>query len=203
MDTGRRSSGDPAQLLLIRHGQSLWNQQRRWQGSADPPLTDEGRAQAVAAAEMVGSVDGIWASDLQRAAESAEIIAAQLGVGPVQLHPGLREAGIGPWQGLTVEEIDEGWPGYRLEGRRPAGAEDGDLVERRLLSAVRHIAHESTGQVLVVTHAGCLYAIRRSLGLSFIRYGNLAGFHLSIDRSGALRIGDSVALIQAEIPESL
>ena len=55
----------------------------------------------------------------------------------------------------------------------------------------------------MVTHAGCLYAIRRSLGLGFIRYGNLAGFHATVERTGTLHIGDSVALVDAEIPESL
>ncbi len=57
----------PSRLLLVRHGQSEWNAAGRWQGQADPPLTDLGRAQARAAARAIGGVDAVFASDLQRA----------------------------------------------------------------------------------------------------------------------------------------
>lgn len=99
-------------LLLIRHGQSEWNADGRWQGQADPPLTDLGRAQARHAARSLGVVDAIVASDLQRAAETAAIIAEELGVGPLVLEPGLRERDAGEWSGLTRAEIERDWPGY-------------------------------------------------------------------------------------------
>ncbi|HQV59031.1 MAG TPA: histidine phosphatase family protein, partial [Ilumatobacteraceae bacterium] len=174
-----------------------------WQGSADPPLTDTGRAQALAAARQLGDVEHVWASDLERAAETGQIIATALGLDQPQLHPGLREGGLGPWQGLTMEEIDAGWPGYRQDNRRPAGAEDPDLVEQRVLSALRQIAASTPGRVLVISHAGCLYALRRSIGLGFIRYGNLCGFNASVDGQSMIRVGTSVALIDAAAPEGL
>lgn len=191
------------QLLVVRHGQSVWNREGRWQGDADPPLTDHGRAQARAAARVIGSADRVWASDLQRAAETAAIIASEVGAPPPNLHPGLREGSIGPWQGLTIEEIDRSWPGYRADGRRPTGAEDPDLVERRVVSALHHIVNESAGRVVVVTHAGALYAVRRSLGLSFLRYGNLSGFRATIDDQGGIAIGESVMLADGVIPDAL
>ena len=55
-------------VLLVRHGQSEWNADGRWQGQADPALTDLGRHQALHASRSLGSVDAIVASDLQRAA---------------------------------------------------------------------------------------------------------------------------------------
>ena len=58
-------------ILLVRHGQSEWNLSGRWQGQADPPLTELGRMQAREAAQNVGSIDVIWSSDLQRAAATA------------------------------------------------------------------------------------------------------------------------------------
>ena len=99
-------------VLLIRHGQSEWNADGRWQGQADPPLTDLGRHQALHAARNLGTVDAIVASDLQRASETALIIAEALGVGPVVLEPGLRERDAGEWSGLTRAEIERDWPGY-------------------------------------------------------------------------------------------
>ena len=99
-------------VLLVRHGQSEWNAAGRWQGQADPPLTDLGRHQALHAARNLGVVDAVVASDLQRASETALIIAEALGVGPVVLEPGLRERDAGEWSGLTRAEIERDWPGY-------------------------------------------------------------------------------------------
>src|SRR3954464_6700209 len=90
-----------SRVLLVRHGQSEWNAVGRWQGQADPPLSDLGRAQARAAARSLGSLDAVYASDLQRATETALIIAEQIGIGPVILDPDLRERDAGQWSGLT------------------------------------------------------------------------------------------------------
>src|SRR5436309_8138951 len=99
-----------SRVLLVRHGQSEWNAVGRWQGQADPPLTDLGRQQARAAAHSLGSLDAVFASDLQRATETAVIVAAQLGIGPVVLDPDLRERDAGEWSGLTRDEIHERYP---------------------------------------------------------------------------------------------
>jgi len=110
--------------LLTRHGQSEWNALGRWQGQADPPLSDLGRRQAHEAARSLGTVDGIWASDLQRAAETAVIIGDDMGVGPVVLDADLRERDAGEWTGLTRAEIERRYPGFLPDGRRPASAVD-------------------------------------------------------------------------------
>src|SRR5688500_8423312 len=85
----RRAGGPPStchgnsvlrpmtRLLLVRHGESEWNAVGRWQGWADPPLTELGLEQARLAAKAVGAVDLIVASDLERAWHTAEVIAAE------------------------------------------------------------------------------------------------------------------------------
>ena len=190
----------PVRLLLIRHGQSTWNAQRRWQGSADPPLSDVGRAQARAlAAAIAGSgVDAIASSDLERARETAAIVAAELGVSaPVRLEPGLRERDVGDVSGLTVEEIDARWPGLldqwragTLE-RMPNG--EGDITPR-VMGALRALAADPPGQVvLVVTHGGVIGAIDRHFGIAYERIGNVTGrwYHLA---GGELEAGERLVV---------
>src|ERR1051325_541049 len=94
-----------SRILVVRHGQSTWNADGRWQGQADPPLSDLGVAQAEAAARTVDGVDVISASDLERAHHTATILAA-----PRQLEvvadARLRERDAGEWTGLTRVQID-------------------------------------------------------------------------------------------------
>src|SRR2546423_4412840 len=109
------------QALILRHGESEWNTQRRWQGWLDVPLTAEGESQAAIRARHLAR-DGfrprvVYSSDLVRAARTAEIIAAHLEV-PVVTDRGFRERHGGEWQGHTVDEIDAGWPGLRARWRR-------------------------------------------------------------------------------------
>jgi len=176
----------PTRALLVRHGQSEWNLVGRWQGQADPPLTSLGHRQAQSAARSLGTVDAIWASDLQRAAETAAIISGDLGVGPIVLDPDLRERQAGEWQGLTRAEIDEQYPGYLEplpddagEGwmpQRPPGWEsDEDLMVRASRALLRIRREVGPGEVLIVTHAGLLYLVERTLGADGERLANLDG----------------------------
>lgn len=192
-------------ILLIRHGQSEWNLLGRWQGQADPPLTDLGRAQARSAARRLGVVDAIWSSDLQRAAETATIISGELGVGPVVLDEDLRERQAGEWEGLTRDEIEDRYPGWLSppDGsapRRPPGWESDDLLAARVHRALRSI-HDAVGpgEVLAVAHAGLLYTVERELGSDGSRLGNLEGRWVDLlDDQGTLarsaRLGDRVTL---------
>src|ERR687894_1848010 len=105
-----------AGLLLVRHGESRWNARGRWKGWADPPLSDLGRAQAEAAAPAAAPVDAVVSSDLQRARETAELMAAVLEVDDVLVETDLRERDVGDFTGLTRAEIEERWPGILSQG---------------------------------------------------------------------------------------
>ena len=98
-------------ILLARHGETEWNREGRWQGWADPPLNDAGRAQARTLAEELRTIpfDAVYASDLRRARETAVIVAAPHAV-PVLTDAGLREIDVGSWSGLTRREIEERFP---------------------------------------------------------------------------------------------
>lgn len=182
-------------VLVLRHGESEWNAVGRWQGQADPPLTEEGLLQAYEAGQQLGAFDAVWASDLQRASYTAAVIADAIGVGPVQLDVRLREASFGPWQGLTRAEIEEGWPGYLAEHRRPDGAEAPGAVVARALEALRDVATGCVGgEVLVVSHGGLLRAVRRSLGDDDPHVPNLGGNWFTVHGDGTVRVGEAVQL---------
>ena len=152
-------------ILLARHAETTWNRERRFQGHADSPLTEEGRAQARALAdELAGrEIAAVYASDLSRAAETAEIVAERLDL-PVHLDSGLREVDVGEWSGLTWPEIEERFPeGVELHRTRGYGWERGesnDEMAERVLGALRRIAHDQAGrQVLVIVHGGGMRAV--------------------------------------------
>lgn len=164
-------------LLLARHGETDWNRARRWQGHADRPLTDRGRAQGAALAERLADVglDAIYASDLQRARETAAFVAARQGLEVIELRD-LREVDVGSWEGLTREEAEERFPaGYRRWLAGGTGWDDGETYEQmsaRVLTAVGQIAavHEG-GRVLIVSHGGPIRAIHgAALGLGVDAY---------------------------------
>jgi probable phosphoglycerate mutase len=178
----------PTRVLLVRHGQSEWNASGRWQGQADPPLTNLGRLQAQEAANALGALDAIWASDLQRAAETALTIANALGVGPVVVDEDLRERDAGEWSGLTRDEIDERFPGYLADHRRPPGWESDEDLLARGLRALRRIGREVPGgDVVAVTHGGLIYTIEGHLGEPMMRIANVEGRWVIVE-------GDKVTL---------
>ena len=200
-------------VLLIRHGQSEWNADGRWQGQADPPLTDLGRQQALHAARNLGVTDAIVASDLQRATDTALVLSNELGVGPIVVDEGLRERDAGEWSGLTRAEIERRWPGYldpspadeRVgspdgERRRPPSWESDEALLVRVREALGRI-HDLAphGEVIVVTHGGVIYAIEGALGAPFDRLANLAGRWVEIGPGGELRVlGERVVLVEPE-----
>lgn len=185
-------------LLLVRHGQSTWNVERRWQGQADPPLSDHGRQQAVIAAAALGNVDVIVSSPQSRALETAMIISAQLGVGPVQVHEDLRERSAGEWSGLTTDEIEERWPGWIDSDQRPAGWEYDEPLLARALAVFATVLEEYAGaDVLLVSHGGLIVAVEAHLRVSDGRIPNLHG-RLMHHVDGQLLAGDRLELIPPE-----
>jgi broad specificity phosphatase PhoE len=199
MSSSPSGAQPPTRVLLVRHGQSEWNAEGRWQGQADPILTDLGRLQAREAARALGAVDAVWASDLQRAVETAAIIADHLGVGPVVVDPDLRERDAGEFSGLTRPEIAARYPGFLDDGRRPPGWEPDESLVARALRALRAIAAEVPGgDVLVITHGGLVYALEQHLGEEFVRLANAEGRWLDVGPGATLRLGERVLLSAPE-----
>jgi probable phosphoglycerate mutase len=181
-------------LLLVRHGQSEWNALGRWQGHADPPLTELGRQQARHAAERLTPLARIVSSDLRRAAETADIIGAHWSAGVPVRAAALRERDAGPWQGLTHDEIEEGWPGYLGSGQRPDGFEGDASLLARVIPALVALDGSADGPTLVVTHGGVLRALERHHEIVSERVPNLGGRWYRV-ADGALRPGEPVVLV--------
>jgi probable phosphoglycerate mutase len=168
-------------VLLVRHGQSTWNATGRWQGHADAPLSELGRAQAASAVAALPKVDAVWSSDLARARETAEILGAGLGL-EVRVDARFRERDAGAWTGLTRPQIDAGWPNYLIEHKRPAGFEHDEEVIARVLEGLAevHLTHAG-GEVLVVAHGGVLRALERRCGEVDRAFPNLGGRIFEVD----------------------
>ncbi|MGI8793570.1 MAG: histidine phosphatase family protein [Acidimicrobiales bacterium] len=159
-------------FLLLRHGQSTWNAEGRWQGWADAPLSARGESQAVEAADHLRSLGltGAVCSDLQRAKRTAEIIAEALGLGEPTVEAGLRERDVGPFTGLTKAEIRARWPeAFDPEtghvARPPEGETDDDLLARVLPALVRIETALAGERVLTISHGGVLRALERHCGI--------------------------------------
>ena len=181
-------------LLVVRHAESVWNLDGRWQGQADPPLSEPGAAQTRLAASKIGDVGCIVSSDLRRAISTAEIIAETLGIGPVTIDAGWRERDIGRWQGLTTAQIESQYPGALAAGNYPPGWESNESLLDRVSAAIqRTAARVVSGDVLVVSHAGVIYTLEQHFGCDFERIGNLGGRRLLV-QSGEVSLQERIAL---------
>jgi probable phosphoglycerate mutase len=155
---------DPTRLLLVRHGQSTWNEQGRIQGQLDPPLSELGHEQARMLAERLsgGTFAGFYTSDLSRTAETAAAIGEVIGLPPVA-RPQLREVGLGAWEGMTAAEVAEQYPAEWERWRAMPSwdsvpeAEGSARFETRVRGAIADLfEHHPHGDVLVVTHGGVI-----------------------------------------------
>lgn len=164
-------------LVLLRHGQTEYNAGSRMQGQLDTDLSDLGRAQAVAAAEVLAKRQPllIVSSDLRRAYDTAITLGDRTGV-PVAVDTRLRETHLGDWQGLTHTEVDAAAPGARLAWRddarwAPHGGESRVDVAQRSVPLVAEIAaaqpewgtDESDRPVVLVAHGGLIAALTAGL----------------------------------------
>jgi probable phosphoglycerate mutase len=159
---------------LIRHAESTWNAAGRWQGQADPPLSERGRAQARQLAEdlRVEGLELLVTSDLARAAETAEIVGATLGI-EIRPEPRLRELDAGAWSGLSRDEIAErdGEALRRFDAGDPAapagGAESRADVVARARSALHELLDTCRGRrVAILSHEGVLGSLLPGLQLA-------------------------------------
>jgi alpha-ribazole phosphatase len=206
-----------AHLLIIRHGETLWNKEKRFQGSTDIPLSDKGRAQARRVAEFLADkpLDAIYSSPLQRALVTANTVAEGHGL-EVRLVNDLQEINVGEWSGKTWPEIRRIWP--ELERRwsedpyssdPPPGGEVYRDFQNRCIRALDEIAgaHEDSEQVAVVCHGGVIRAVMNELlGLAWTTRGKIYSQNCSVTRmrwkSGGTVIidgfNDSCHLVVAE-----
>ena len=164
-------------LLLLRHGQTEYNATSRMQGQLDTDLSDLGRAQAVAAAEVLAKRQPlvIVSSDLRRAPDTATTLGDQAGM-PVSVDERLRETHLGDWQGLTHQEVDAVAPGARLAWREDArwaphnGESRVDVANRSLPVVIEQLRNlpewgvdEVDRPVVLVAHGGLIAALTAAL----------------------------------------
>ncbi|OBK19489.1 glucosyl-3-phosphoglycerate phosphatase [Mycobacterium asiaticum] len=165
-------------LVMLRHGQTDYNLGSRMQGQLDTDLSELGRAQAVAAAEVLGKLQPllIVSSDLRRAYDTAVKLGECTGM-PVRVDARLRETHLGDWQGMTHHQIDAEVPGARLAWREdatwaPHGGESRVDVAARSVPLVTELvsaAPEWGGAgaperpVVLVAHGGLIAALSAAL----------------------------------------
>lgn len=147
-------------IYLVRHGQTDWNVEGRWQGHADVPLNATGMEQAREIARQLASeqLEAIYSSDLQRARQTAEALSKRTGL-PVRLDARLREIHQGEWQGLLATEIEARYE-EAFQRRRndpyniaPPGGETVEQVRQRVVQAFEEIiARHPRQHVAVVSH---------------------------------------------------
>ena len=162
-------------IVVLRHGRTAWNDQRRFQGRSDVPLDDVGVAQADAAAAQLERVGPpiVLTSDALRAQQTAEALATSIGV---ELRPDarLREADLGTWEGLTRDEVQRRFPReylawrHGVDIRRGGGETYTEVAERAEAAIAESLPGLPDGETLVVvTHGGTGKALMgRLLGLA-------------------------------------
>lgn len=162
-------------LLLVRHGETDWNRDGRWQGHSDTHLNDAGRDQARQVATQLDGVDVLYCSDLARARETADIVAATLGL-DVRTDARLRERSFGAWEGLTAGEIEERFAedlaSWRLgDGPGAPDAEPFEAFADRVGGFVDDVvARHPQETVLVIAHGGTIRVIHAlATGLDYVR----------------------------------
>jgi len=158
---------DMTTIFLIRHGETEWNRNGRWQGHTDIPLSQIGREQAQALAWRLlnegAFFDHLYASDLCRAFETAQIIGRTLKMS-AQPFPCLREINVGSWSGLTKAEIIQRFPGAFTDFFHSHDGEALDMFDQRVGEGVLELARRHPGERLaIVSHGGTIRGILRYL----------------------------------------
>ena len=203
------------ELILIRHGETAWNRERRMQGQTDTPLSDVGRAQAAAVGERLARhpFAALYSSDLSRAWDTAAAISRASGR-EIRREPALRERTFGIFEGLTYDEMAQRYPEAhaRFATRDPDYAVPGGESPRqffeRSLACLNAIAHAHAGAcTVVVTHGlvlDTLYRAARNMPLEERRDAPLLNASLNTFRHEAgawveVAWGDVAHLAQAGV----
>lgn len=154
-------------LLLVRHGETIWNHTSRYQGHTDIELSETGREQARSLAKRLKTekVKAVYSSDLKRAFETASILASLHNL-PVKTTKELREINFGDWEGLTYQEIMEEyrelaseWYQHPGKIRIPGGETFTDVKERAYNTILELARQNDPGTIIVVAHGGTIRAI--------------------------------------------
>jgi broad specificity phosphatase PhoE len=174
-NNGRQREIAPTETLvyLVRHGETAWNAERRFQGQLDVELSAKGIEQAQAVAEWLASQDvnfsALYTSDLQRAAQTAEIIGNRLALEP-QWEVALREINAGEWQGMLATEVEQRYPGQLAQWDREVdnftvpGGESIPLVQKRVFARYNEIVASHPGQaIILISHGAALSALLAAL----------------------------------------
>lgn len=184
-------------VFLVRHGETPWNRERRFQGHQDIPLSPAGLSQAKRLAQSLKgeTFDAVYSSDLRRAVQTAEIIAQEKNLPVVKLKA-LRERSMGEWEGLTREEVAArfpDWPQRIIEGRH--GTESLSALQERMMNQLEHLVRlHRGGRILAVSHGGSINAVlakvsRGRYGPGMSRLENTSMTHLVYDhREGKWRV---------------
>jgi uncharacterized phosphatase len=145
------------ELYLVRHGETDWNRQRRIQGRTDIPLNETGREQARMTGRRlsVRSWDGLFASPLDRARETAAIIGGEIGLGDPELVPAIVERDYGEAEGMDWLAVQRTYPdGIPVPGRESRAA-----VANRVVPALIELGPAHPGALVVVSHGGAIRAV--------------------------------------------
>jgi probable phosphoglycerate mutase len=157
--------------MIIRHGETEWNRALRFQGHGDSPLTKTGRAQARALADRLAEVpiDRLFSSGLGRTLETAGFIAATTGLEPIE-DPRLRERHYGPFEGLTIPEIEakhpEAYARFRTDDPEyvlPGGESHRQHYERNISFLEAYLKNHPGTTAALVAHGGVLDSVFRYL----------------------------------------
>lgn len=154
-------------IFFVRHGETAWNSDGRYQGQSDVALSEVGLRQAEKLADnfFYGTPAAIYASDLIRAQTTAKILAAKFNL-PVKLEPKLRELNFGAWEGKRYDEIKKLWPDeidkFFLspdEAKVPGGETVAELQKRTTEALKQIIAENPDGHIAVVAHGAVLRSL--------------------------------------------
>lgn len=169
-------------IIFVRHGETLWNKELRYQGQQDSPLSSSGLLQAEKVGEFLRNrpIDAVYSSDLKRALLTAEAIAKHHQLSP-KVDRRLREMSFGVWEGKTRDEVRLEYPDLwdargrnNIETRIPQGELPGEVVQR-LRSFLKELVTDAADQtIVVVSHGGTLRFTLASL------------LHIPLERSASL-----------------
>ena len=188
-------------LLLLRHAETDWNREGRYQGGQDVALSDTGRAQADSAARLLAArpLGAVWSSPLRRARDTAEAIAAGRGLA-VRVDDAFAEMRFGEWEGLTVDEVSRRYPEEARAWRdapHAAAVPGGEAlaeVRARVLRGLEAVRRAHDGEtVCVVAHGiSSRVLILEALGLGLDRMWSL---HVSPTGLSELEFRDDWAAV--------